>query len=61
MPAPFARLVPCYGDSGGPFFLAGTNIIVATTITGTHRNCGGADINLRLDTVEVQTFLVQYL
>lgn len=51
----------CYGDSGGPFFLAGTNIIVATTITGSNRNCGGADINLRLDTVEVQTFLAQYL
>ncbi len=51
----------CYGDSGGPFFVAGTNIIVATTITGTNRNCGGADINLRIDTAEVQDFLAPYL
>lgn len=51
----------CYGDSGGPFFVAGTNIVVATTITGTNPNCGGADINLRIDTVEVQNFLAQYL
>ncbi|MDP9356426.1 MAG: S1 family peptidase [Chloroflexota bacterium] len=51
----------CYGDSGGPFFVAGTNIVVATTITGTNRNCGGTDINLRIDTVQVQDFLAQYL
>ena len=51
----------CYGDSGGPFFLAGTSTVVATTITGTNRNCGGADINLRTDTEAVQTFLAPYL
>ena len=51
----------CYGDSGGPFFLAGTNIIVATTITGPNPNCGGNDINLRLDTEEVQSFLRPYI
>jgi hypothetical protein len=51
----------CYGDSGGPFFVAGTNIIVATTITGTNKNCGGADINLRIDTKSVQTFLAPYV
>lgn len=51
----------CYGDSGGPFFVAGTNIVVATTITGTNRNCGGADINLRIDTQAVQDFLAAYI
>ncbi|CAA9298055.1 MAG: hypothetical protein AVDCRST_MAG26-4591 [uncultured Chloroflexia bacterium] len=51
----------CYGDSGGPFFVAGTNILVATTITGTNRNCGGADINLRIDTEAVQDFLADYI
>ncbi len=51
----------CYGDSGGPFFLQGTNIVVATTITGSNPNCGGNDINLRIDTVEVQEFLSQYV
>ena len=51
----------CYGDSGGPFFVQGTNTVVATTITGTNINCGGADINLRIDTAEVQRFLSRYL
>jgi hypothetical protein len=51
----------CYGDSGGPFFLQGTNVVVATTITGSNKNCGGNDINLRMDTVAVQEFLSQYL
>jgi hypothetical protein len=51
----------CYGDSGGPFFLAGTNVVVATTITGSNRNCGGNDINLRMDTIAVQTFLNHYM
>lgn len=51
----------CYGDSGGPFFVAGTNILVATTITGTNGNCGGADLNLRIDTEAVQDFLARYI
>jgi hypothetical protein len=51
----------CYGDSGGPFFLAGTNIVVAMTITGSNPNCGGNDINLRVDITSVQDFLYQYL
>jgi secreted trypsin-like serine protease len=51
----------CYGDSGGPFFVTGTHIVVATTITGTNRNCGGADLNLRIDTEEVQDFLAAYV
>jgi hypothetical protein len=34
---------------------------VGTTITGSNPNCGGNDINLRLDTVEVQGFLNQYI
>lgn len=51
----------CYGDSGGPFFLAGTNIVVAITITGSNPNCGGNDINLRIDTADVQNFLYEYL
>jgi hypothetical protein len=51
----------CYGDSGGPFFVQGTDTIVATTITGTNKNCGGADINLRIDTQSIQEFLAQFL
>ena len=51
----------CYGDSGGPFFMQGTNIVVAITITGSNPNCGGNDINLRIDTPAVQEFLGAYL
>jgi hypothetical protein len=51
----------CYGDSGGPFFLQGTNVVVATTITGSNKNCGGNDINLRMDTAAVQEFLYLHL
>jgi hypothetical protein len=47
----------CYGDSGGPFFLAGTNIVVAIPITGSNPNCGGNDISLRIDTADVLAFL----
>lgn len=47
----------CYGDSGGPFFVSGTNILVAITITGFNRNCGGGDLSLRTDLEWVQEFL----
>lgn len=50
----------CYGESGGPFFVQGADTIVATTITGTNINCGGADINLRIDTQPIQEFLTQF-
>ncbi len=51
----------CYGDSGGPFFIRGTNTLVATTVGGLNRNCGGVDVNLRLDTEPVRTFLAAYV
>jgi hypothetical protein len=48
----------CYGDSGGPFFVSGTNVVVAITITGFNKNCGGGDISLRTDIPSVQDFLL---
>lgn len=47
----------CYGDSGGPFFIAGTWTIVAITITGYNPNCGGSDLNLRIDNPLVLDFI----
>jgi len=37
-------------DSGGPFFLAGSNIVVAITVTGFALNCGDGNLSLRIDT-----------
>jgi secreted trypsin-like serine protease len=50
----------CYGDSGGPHFLAGTSIVVALTVTG-DRFCRATDKAYRLDTVDAQRFLAPYL
>jgi secreted trypsin-like serine protease len=50
----------CYGDSGGPFFLGDTNIVVAITVTGYNWHCGGADLNLRIDVPHVLEFLNEY-
>lgn len=48
----------CFGDSGGPIFLAvnGTTYIVAITITG-DAVCRATNVVYRLDTVSAQRFL----
>ncbi len=51
----------CYGDSGGPFFIQGTATVVAITITGFNKHCGGSDLSLRLDTDAVLSFLAPYV
>jgi secreted trypsin-like serine protease len=50
----------CYGDSGGPHFLAGTNIIAAITVTG-DRYCRATDVDYRMDTVSARAFLGQFV
>jgi hypothetical protein len=50
----------CYGDSGGPNFLAGTNIEAATTITG-DALCKSTNTAYRLDTPSARAFLGQYV
>jgi len=49
----------CYGDSGGPHFLAGTNVVVSITVTG-DRFCRASDVTYRLDTPWARDFLAQY-
>jgi len=39
----------CYGDSGGPTFVAGTNLMVAITSWGIQPNCTGNDVQYRVD------------
>jgi hypothetical protein len=50
----------CFGDSGGPNFLAGTNIEAATTITG-DSVCKSTNTAYRLDTASARSFLKQYV
>jgi hypothetical protein len=49
-----------HGDSGGPHFLAGTNVVVSITVTG-DRFCRASDVTYRLDTPWARDFLAQYV
>jgi hypothetical protein len=52
----------CFGDSGGPTLLYGTDTIVAVTSFGMSRNvCGGTEFNFRVDTVAVQNWMQSVL
>ena len=39
----------CFGDSGGPQFLAGTNVVAAVTSFGLNGNCAGVGGGYRID------------
>jgi len=47
----------CFGDSGGPQFLAGTNRLIAETTFGTNGQCAGVGYDTRLDTASAQNFI----
>jgi hypothetical protein len=51
----------CFGDSGGPLFLHGTNVLVAEVSFGTNGNCSGVGYDLRLDTPAAQDFIFRTL
>lgn len=46
----------CAGDSGGPNYLAGTHVVLATTITG-DMVCRSTNVAIRLDTPAARQFL----
>jgi secreted trypsin-like serine protease len=50
----------CYGDSGGPHFLEGTDTIVSLTVTG-DAVCKAADKTYRLDTASARDFLADWV
>ena len=47
----------CNGDSGGPVFFYGTNIIAAVTSFGMNPQCKGLDFSYRLDRPEVLAWI----
>jgi hypothetical protein len=47
----------CFGDSGGPDLLAGTNVILAINSYGTNANCAGVTYSNRVDLQSVQDFI----
>lgn len=51
----------CFGDSGGPNFLAGTNVVAGVTSYGLNRPCGGTGGVFRMDRQNVLDFVNAYL
>ncbi len=47
----------CFGDSGGPNFVAGTNLIVGVNSFVTNGRCNGVTYSNRIDTVENMTWI----
>jgi V8-like Glu-specific endopeptidase len=50
----------CFGDSGGPNLLAGTNQLVAINGYGPSASCSAVSYSQRLDTPEAVAFLSQF-
>jgi secreted trypsin-like serine protease len=51
----------CFGDSGGPVFVKGTDVIAAVTSFGLNANCVGLGGGYRVDTADDQAFINQFL
>lgn len=47
----------CNGDSGGPVYFYGTNVIAAVTSFGMNGQCKGLDFSYRLDRAEVLAWI----
>lgn len=51
----------CFGDSGGPDFEAGTNIVLAENSFVNNDTCAGNTYSYRVDTNEARAFLGRYI
>ena len=51
----------CFGDSGAPLLLEGTDSIVAVNSFGKNDSCTTADFSYRVDTAYAQSWLAGYL
>ena len=51
----------CFGDSGGPDLLAGTDTIIAVNSYVTNSNCGGVGYSSRIDRAETLAWIESFL
>jgi hypothetical protein len=51
----------CFGDSGGPDLLGGTNLILAVNSYGTNSNCAGLSYANRIDLPDILSFIKGFL
>jgi hypothetical protein len=51
----------CFGDSGGPQFLSGTNVVAAVTSFGINGNCAGTGGGYRVDQPDDLNWLATFL
>lgn len=51
----------CFGDSGGPDLLGGTNIVLAVNSYGTNSNCAGVTYSNRIDLPHILEFIESFL
>jgi hypothetical protein len=51
----------CFGDSGGPDLLAGTDIALAVNSYGANVNCAGVGYSARVDVPEVLDWIADFL
>ena len=51
----------CFGDSGGPNLVSGTDVVAAVTSYGANGNCAGVSYSFRIDSPEVLSWIQSFL